>query len=208
MQLPSAMPTVRSILFLRAIAIAEPLSAAPPTIARRTIPMKTCDIPSAVPVPSAAPTRISLIHAARSDAATRLPIARAQAPVRAVVGLVAARISRELVGMGLEHEDEVEAVGREQHDGEADVEQRFLPHGLLGREEAAERAGHGQADRRQEHHGAVDPRGRRLVALVVKAQPADQERDAEREQQVREDRADDARRAPCREAPLSAPPGR
>ena len=40
------------------------------------MPMNTCDMPSASPVPSAAPTRISLIHAASTDAPTRPPIAR------------------------------------------------------------------------------------------------------------------------------------
>ena len=58
------------------MAIAEADSAAPPTMARNTMPMNTCDMPSASPVPSAAPTRISLIHAASSDAPTRPPIAR------------------------------------------------------------------------------------------------------------------------------------
>jgi hypothetical protein len=44
MQLPKAIPRVRSILFFRAIAIADPLSAAPPTMARKTMPMRhpTC----------------------------------------------------------------------------------------------------------------------------------------------------------------------
>ena len=76
MQLPNAMPTARSIRFFRPIAIAEPLSAAPPTMARNTMPMKACDMPSDRPVPSAAPTRISLIQAASTDATTRLPTAR------------------------------------------------------------------------------------------------------------------------------------
>jgi hypothetical protein len=70
------MPTVRSTLFFRAMAMADPLSAAPPTIARNTMPMKICDMPSASPVPCAAPTRISLIQAARTDAPTRPPTAR------------------------------------------------------------------------------------------------------------------------------------
>ena len=75
-ELPSAMPIVMSTRFLRAITIADPLSAAPPTIATNTMPMNTCVMPSAWPVPSAAPTRISLIHAASSEAPTRLPTAR------------------------------------------------------------------------------------------------------------------------------------
>jgi hypothetical protein len=37
----------------RATAIADPLSAAPPTMAKNTIPMKICDMPRALPVPSA-----------------------------------------------------------------------------------------------------------------------------------------------------------
>src|SRR5438034_11514 len=76
MQLPSAIPTDRSILFLRAMAMADPLSAAPPTTATKTMPMNTCDMPRALPVPSAAPTRISLIHAASTDATIRLTTAR------------------------------------------------------------------------------------------------------------------------------------
>ena len=85
MLLPKAMPIDRSILFFRAIAIAEPLSAAPPTMATKTIPMKVCDMPSALPVPSAAPTRISLIQAASTDATTRLPAARVTLQRRPVV---------------------------------------------------------------------------------------------------------------------------
>jgi len=65
-------PTERSTLFFRAIAIADPLSAAPPTIARNTMPMKVCDIPSrAYQFPQPPPTRISLIHAAKTEATTR-----------------------------------------------------------------------------------------------------------------------------------------
>ena len=44
--------------------------------ARNTMPMNTEDMPRALPVPSAAPTRTSLIHAASSDATTRLASAR------------------------------------------------------------------------------------------------------------------------------------
>ena len=77
MQLPIAMLTARSIRFARPIAMADPLSAAPPTIARNTSPTKAWDIPSASPVPWAAPTRTSLIQAARADAASRVPTARA-----------------------------------------------------------------------------------------------------------------------------------
>src|SRR5262245_27276452 len=51
------------------------------------------------------------------------PDRASEAPARAVMVLVAARLARELLAMGLEHEDEVEHIGREQDDGEADVEQ-------------------------------------------------------------------------------------
>ena len=126
------------------MAIAEPLSAAPPTIARKTMPMKTCDMPSALPVPSAAPTRISLIHAASTEAPSRLPIARGRlqrGPSRAWLVAAACSLANES-RMRLEHEHEIQRVGEQQHDGQADVEQRLLAHGLLGREEAAERARH------------------------------------------------------------------
>jgi hypothetical protein len=95
--------------------------------------------------------------------------------------------------MGLEHEDEVEHVRGEQDEGEADVEQRLLPQGLLGREDPIECARHGQADRGDQHHRAVHARGGLPVGLRVETHPADEEGDAEREQQVREDRADDRR---------------
>src|SRR5512136_2516254 len=64
------MPMLRSTLFLRAVAIAEPLSAAPPTMARKMMPMNVSDMPRDFPVPSAAPTSISLIQAARTEPAT------------------------------------------------------------------------------------------------------------------------------------------
>jgi hypothetical protein len=76
MELPSAMPSDRSILFFIATAIAEPLSAAPPITASSTIPMNTEDMPSALPVLSAAPTRISLIHAASTAAPINVATAR------------------------------------------------------------------------------------------------------------------------------------
>ena len=75
-QLPMAMPSDMSIRSLRAIEIAEKLSAAPPTTARITMPMNAGESPSAWPVPSAAPTRISLIHAASTEAPTSIPTAR------------------------------------------------------------------------------------------------------------------------------------
>ena len=48
-----------------------------------------------------------------------------------------------------------------------------------------------QADDGDQHHRAVDPRGAGVVVLVVEAHPAEQEGDAERQQQVGQDGADD-----------------
>ena len=118
------------------MAIAELDPAAPPTMARKTMPMKTGDMPSASPVPSAAPTRISLIHAASSDATTRLADRARQAPARASCASASSDLSSGLPanssGVGLQHEHEVQRVGDEQHHGEPDVEQRLCAHRLLG----------------------------------------------------------------------------
>jgi hypothetical protein len=71
MELPMATPTARSGLFFMAMAMAEPLSAAPPMTARRIMPRKMSDMPRADPVASAAPTSTSLIQAAPTEAAIR-----------------------------------------------------------------------------------------------------------------------------------------
>ena len=57
---PIAMPSARSILFLLATSIAVECSAALPTTATTTTPMKTLPRPSAVPAASTASTRNSL----------------------------------------------------------------------------------------------------------------------------------------------------
>ena len=107
------------------MAMAEPLSAAPPTMARNTMPMNVCDMPEASPVPSAAPTRISLIQAARmeapikpADGARHTPALRLRVapPVRAPDAV-------EDVGVCLEREQQVQPVGQQQNGGNADVEQ-------------------------------------------------------------------------------------
>jgi hypothetical protein len=54
---------------------AAPNSAAPPISASSTTPINAWDIPRAVPVSSAAPTRTSLKKAAPTEAATRMPAA-------------------------------------------------------------------------------------------------------------------------------------
>jgi hypothetical protein len=46
-ELPMAIPTARSILSLRAMAMAAPLSAAPPRMASKMMPMNVEDMPSA-----------------------------------------------------------------------------------------------------------------------------------------------------------------
>ena len=91
----------------------------------------------------------------------------------------------------LEHEDEVEGVGDEQHHGQAEVEERFLPDRVLGREEPAERARQAQADDGDQHHRAVHAGGAGVVVLVVEAHASQEERESEREQEVREDRPDE-----------------
>ena len=63
-------------------------------------------------MPSAAPTRISLIQAASTDAPTSVPSARACS--RACPPRVAARLTGELVGVGAQHEVEVQRVRHQQ----------------------------------------------------------------------------------------------
>ncbi|MNG16209.1 hypothetical protein D3C84_1000990 [compost metagenome] len=67
---------VRSTLFLAAIEMAEILSAAPPITATNTIPINTELMPNSFPVPSAAPTSISLINAATTEATISAPTAK------------------------------------------------------------------------------------------------------------------------------------
>ena len=151
------------------MAMADPLSAAPPTIARNTMPMKICDMPSAFPVPSAAPTRISLIQAASTDAPTRLATARGtlHASPSWCVASAAASDARERAGMRLEREHQVQHVREQQHAGDAEVEHLLLPHRALRCEVAAERARHGEAHGGEQHHRAVHARGDRVVLLVA-----------------------------------------
>ena len=125
MRLPSAMPTARSIVFRCAIATAEPLSAAPPTMARQTIPMKAADIPSAVAVLSRRADE-NLAHPRREQGGGEEPTdGPPEAPARGVVGLLVAGFSGALVRVGREHEHQIARVSGEQRDGETDVEQSF-----------------------------------------------------------------------------------
>ena len=87
--------------------------------------MKSGDIPSACPVASAAPTRLSLIHAAPSEARTSVPTARVRLQVRAALRLGRVRHGEDL-RVGPEHEHQVEAVGGQQHDRDAGVKRRRL----------------------------------------------------------------------------------
>jgi hypothetical protein len=100
-----------------------------------------------------------------------------------------AAVTGECARMRLQHEHEIEHIGDEQANGEADAEQHFLANHFLGCKQAAERAGYGEADDGDQHHRTVDARGNRVVVLVVMAQATERERDATREQQICEDRA-------------------
>ena len=134
--------------------------------------MNTSDMPSACPVPSAAPTRISLIHAASTDAPTRLPTARADAPLRpSCLVLRPRRGALEEVRMRLEEEDEIQDVDRQQHERRPEVHELLFVHRAVGREEAVERARHAEADRRDQHHRAVEPRRAGVVFLRVMRRP-------------------------------------
>ena len=189
------MPSDRSILFFAPMAIAEPLSAAPPTTASSTMPMNTEDMPSTWPVPSAAPTRISLIQAASTEAPIRLATARGTLQ-RTLVrdGRVPSgppTLSNE-PGCVFSENRQVQRVERTAAQRRCQMfSSCFLAHGFVRREVAAEGAGHGETHGRQQHHRAVHARRAGVVGLVAVAQAAEQEGDAEREQEIRQDRADD-----------------
>ena len=123
-----AMPTARSGLLRRPIAIAEPLSAAPPITASRTMPRKTGDISSAWPVASAAPTSTSLIHAAPAEAATSVATARPALHVVSPWAPCSSVVARgEELRMGPDHVHEIADVGGEQHEGDAEVQRPARP---------------------------------------------------------------------------------
>ena len=153
--------------------------------------MNIGDIPSACPVASAAPTRISLIHAAPSEAARRVPPARLTLHATPCSASSAFAPGEDL-RVGPEHEDQVEPVGRQEHERDAGVQRLRVPRSF-GAEKSMKRAGHDHADGRQQHHGRVGARRRRIVFLRAVTQAPEEKGEPEGEQQVGEQGADERR---------------
>src|SRR5690242_3835217 len=93
----------------------------------------------------------------------------------------------------LQREKYVECVRDQQQTTDADVEKFLFANYTLWRKDATERARHSHADRREKHHCAVSTSCRWIELLIVEAKPAGEKRYAERQQEIREDRADQRR---------------
>ena len=110
------------------------------------MPMKVSDMPSA----ARSPRRRRPVSRSSRPPAPRprpgSPTARPTLQCAPSCSSSPAASALEKIRMRPQHEDEVEPVGGEQNDGEAQVQERFLAQGRVLREEAAERAGHRQAD--------------------------------------------------------------
>ena len=92
--------------------------------------------------------------------------------------------------MGFERKHQVQAIDRQQHEGDADVQQLLLSNRAFGRKEPAERARHDQTSHRQQHHRAVRSCGDRIEFLVDVAKASEQKAEAQGEQQIGQNRAD------------------
>jgi hypothetical protein len=93
----------------------------------------------------------------------------------------------------LQKEYEIQAVGGKQDDRGPEVHELFLTDGALGRKETIERARDAEADRRDQHHRAVEPGHAGVVFLHVVPKAAEKECGTHGEHQVGENRADDRR---------------
>src|SRR5262245_18936955 len=136
------MPTDKSILSFRATAMADPLSAAPPMIARNTMPMKICDMPSASH-PAFRDAHQNFAHPCRQHRrAAEAEDGAWHAPTFAVVVrfILLSFNARERAGMRLKGKEQIESVGQQQHGGDSEIEQLFLPYRTFRCELAAERA--------------------------------------------------------------------
>src|SRR6266851_8917761 len=127
MLLPNAMPTDKSILFFRAITMAEPLSAAPPTIREKHDADE--NLRHAKRLASAfCRTDEDFTHPrCQNRRADQAADSACHTPSFAfVLRLNLALNAGEHAGMRLEREQQIQSVGEQQYDGDADVEQLLL----------------------------------------------------------------------------------
>jgi hypothetical protein len=129
--------------------------------------MNTSDIPNALPVPSAAahedfahPRRKHRCAQQTADRTRRAPWRTFMLEFRHATG------GFEKLLMGLEHEDQVQAIGCQQQQRGPEIDDLLLRHRAFGREETVERARDGQADCRNQHHRTVKPRPPALYSCV------------------------------------------
>ena len=192
---PMLVIRLKSILFLYARVTPTTCSARLPINGMMMMPMNSSLIPSASTVGSRALTRISLVTVRAAAAASRITSARRQLHCATSSSASAARAVRR----GQE-EVHLSAVGDQQQDRDADrqaldLEERGVARVGLGTAPDDEREGGGddQSDRRQDQGGGVHADHLLVVLLHPVLQAADEQRGAEDEQQVADDRAGDRR---------------
>jgi len=85
---------------------------------------------------------------------------------------------------------QIQRVRRQHHERDADVQRRRVPRDGVA-EDPMKGGGDDDRDRGQQHHGGVAPRPGGVVLLDAITKSAEQEGDAERQQEIREQRADE-----------------
>ena len=119
--LPMAMPRESSMRFFSASMTAVLCSAALPTMATTITPMKMLVMPKAFAASSTEPTRISLIQTISRVAPARVSMARFRLHA-AGERLPGALLSGEELLVRAQREDQVQRVGRQQHERDAQAE--------------------------------------------------------------------------------------
>jgi hypothetical protein len=184
------MPTLRSSRFLRAPENAEAISAAPPTSATTMNPTKAGVIPNASAACCTERTKISLTRAIKHRDAGQRGQGQTQGPRR----FARLRVfgAAEELAMRLEREEHPQPVSGYQQQRQAHAQllrERRAPRGVGFRD----RRRNQERDRGQEQQRCLKAGARPVVFLQVVLHAAEQERRAQHEQRVGDDRAGDRR---------------